>query len=333
MKLRRRVLHSLVILLSCAVTLWAQAAPNGQTLFGDIHVAESNDAELKNPTLMVILYSEGGVMLQRQTVSNNGRYRFNNLPAAVYVVVLESEGKEVSRMRVDMRSPLLGDLRQDIELEWKANGPVSKRASTISAADLYSRTTANQALFNRAQDQLDKKHYNQAAETLSELVKTDPKDFQAWTELANVHFMMKIYSDAETEYFRAIDLHPNFFLGLMNLGRLEVAQQKYEMAIDILNRAKQLRADSADVNYFLGEAYLQIKKGSMAVPFLNEALKLDPVGMAEVHLRLATLYHHAGLTDKAALEYEAYLKKKPDYPERKKLQEYIQTHKAKTNAP
>jgi hypothetical protein len=45
--------------------------------------------------------------------------------------------------------------------------------------------------------------------------------------------------------------------------------------------------------------------------------------MAEVHLRLALLYNGAGMKDKAVLEYEAFLKKRPDYAERKKLEKYI----------
>ena len=49
--------------------------------------------------------------------------------------------------------------------------------------------------------------------------------------------------------------------------------------------------------------------------------------MAEAHLRLAALYHGAGLKDKAAAEYEQFLKKKPDYPDRKKLEQYIVQNK------
>ncbi|MCM3870416.1 MAG: hypothetical protein ND895_06985, partial [Pyrinomonadaceae bacterium] len=58
-----------------------------------------------------------------------------------------------------------------------------------------------------------------------------------------------------------------------------------------------------------------------------EAIKLDPTGMTEAHLRLASLYHAAGLKDKAAIEFEEFLKKKPDYPERKKLEQYIAQNK------
>jgi tetratricopeptide (TPR) repeat protein len=78
------------------------------------------------------------------------------------------------------------------------------------------------------------------------------------------------------------------------------------------------------------DAYPQIKKGSKAVGYLNEAIKLDPAGKADAHLLLAALYNGAGMKDKAAAEYEAFLKQKPDYADRKKLEAYIDVNKAKT---
>jgi tetratricopeptide (TPR) repeat protein len=113
----------------------------------------------------------------------------------------------------------------------------------------------------------------------------------------------------------------------MNLGRLRVARKNYEGAIEPLTAAVGIQPTSADANYYLGESYLQIKKGSKAVGYLNEAIKLDPVGRADAHLRLALLYNAAGLKDRAALEYEEFLKKKPDYPDRKKLESYINANK------
>ena len=88
-----------------------------------------------------------------------------------------------------------------------------------------------------------------------------------------------------------------------------------------------MRPKSADANYLLGESYLRLKKGSPAVGYLNEALKLDPKGMADVRLRLALLYNAAGMKDKAAVEYEQFLKVQPDYPDRKRLEEYISANK------
>jgi len=142
-----------------------------------------------------------------------------------------------------------------------------------------------------------------------------------------VHVLQSKYAEAENEYLRALDLHSGFFLALLNLGRAEMSQQKYDVAIEVLGRAVKLRPESADANYLLGESYLQVKKGSTAVQYLNEALRLDPKNMAEVHLRLARLYIAAGMKDKAAAEYEAFLKKRPDFKDRKKLEEYISANK------
>jgi tetratricopeptide (TPR) repeat protein len=91
--------------------------------------------------------------------------------------------------------------------------------------------------------------------------------------------------------------------------------------------AVKLRPDSADVNYHLGETYLQLKKGSVAVNYFYKALELDPFGKADAHLRLATLYDAAGMKQKAAAEYAAFLKKKPDYANRKRLEKYIALNK------
>ena len=74
----------------------------------------------------------------------------------------------------------------------------------------------------------------------------------------------------------------------------------------------------------MGEAYLRLKKGSKAIPYLNEAARL---GKIEGHLDLAWLYNAAGLKEKAVIEYEELLRKKPDYPDRKKLEQYIGENK------
>jgi tetratricopeptide (TPR) repeat protein len=104
---------------------------------------------------------------------------------------------------------------------------------------------------------------------------------------------------------------------------LRISQKNFEGAIEPFSQAVEVEPQSADANFFLGEAYLQIKKGSKAVGYFNEAIRLDPVGKAEAHLRLAALYRAAGMKDKAVAEYEQFLAKKPDYPERKMIQQYI----------
>ncbi len=297
----------------------------GHSVFGDVKIEGKQTA--KPIKVDLTLLTESRTIVARDTVSGNGRYRFNNVPSGIYEIVAEVEGQEITRFRVDLTSPLVDERRQDLAFELKSIAAPSSKTTAISAADQYERNSANAALLEKAAGAIDKKRYDEGAEILSKIVATDPRDFPAWTELGNVHLLQKKYAEAENEYLRAIDLHAGFFLALLNLGRAEVAQQKYTIAVDVLTRAVKARPESAEANYLLGESYLQLKKGSLAVGYLNEAIRLDPQGMADVHLHLALLYNGAGMKDKAAGEYEAFLKKKPDYQDRKKLEKYIAENK------
>jgi len=299
----------------------------GKALSGEVVVEGEQLNNGKPVKVDLILYTESRNIVERNTVSGNSRYRFNNIPEGLYELVAEIDGVEVARLRVDLRAPVIDDFRQDILLSWTATGPRSSKADPVSAADQYQRNSANAALFTKADGAMTAKDYEEAIKLLQKMLANDPKDFQAWTQLGNVHLLQSKYADAENDYLRAIDLHTDYFLALLNLGRAEIGLQRYDVAADVLNRAVKLKPKSADANYLLGESYLQLKKGSLAVPLLNEALRLDPKGMAEVRLRLALLYNAAGMKDKAAAEYEEFLKQRPDYQNRKQLEEYISTNK------
>ena len=313
------------VLILILITSPAPAArqAGGHILFGDLKVDESKVEGSFTPlSFDVLLYSEDGTLRGRQTVTNNGRYRFLNVSNGRYDVVVEVEGAEIARVRVWLQYAYKTDHRQDLNFEWHARGPAG-RAQTVSAADFYKRTPPNKSLFEKAQRALDGRRYDEAESLLRQLLAADAADFQAWTELGTAHLMRGEPGEAEKAYRRAVGERPNFTLALLNLGRLLMAQNRYGEAVAPLEKAVQSRPDSADANYLLGEAYLQLKRGSKAVPHLNTAIRLDPRGKAEAHLRLAALYHAAGMKDRAAAEYRQFLAKRPNHPERKKLERYI----------
>src|SRR5690242_12886076 len=155
----------------------------GHTLFGDFKVDESKVEGVVPLSFDVLLYTEGGTLIARQTVTNNSRYRFLNLADGRYDVVVEVEAAEVARIRVLVQSAFKTDFRQDIFLEWRAAALNRQRArpQTISAADLYDRAGRNKSRFEKAQRLLDNGRYREAASLLKQIVDTDPADFQAWT--------------------------------------------------------------------------------------------------------------------------------------------------------
>ena len=328
MKCTIRHLPGLLLLMACGLFVQVLAQGSNRAIFGDLKVDESNVAGLKPIRFDVILCSEAGMRLSYQTVSPNGRYRFS-VSSGIYYIVVELESVEVGRVRVDMLSPMVITYQKDIELAWRAKPGVEKkvRPGVVSAADVYQRTPVTDKLFARAEQAFDKKDYNQAASLFQQILSLDAGDYQSWTELGNIHLIQQSSAEAEKAYARAIEIQPAYLLALVDLGRLRLALKNYDGAIEVLGRALIVKPDSAEANFQLGEALLQIKKGSKAVGYLSEALRLDPQGMAEAHLRLAALYHGAGMKDKAAAEYEQFLKKRPDYPERKKLEQYIAANK------
>lgn len=324
-------LQSVVFAQATTSSLPGSGTRRAYTLFGDLKVDESQAGET-NTTIMfdVILYTRGNEVFARQRVGNNGRYRFNNVFNGDYYLAVELDSLEIARLPVLISTNAVELIRQD--LEFRIKGPAPSSPGVI-AANAYNRTSQNRALYQRAAHEIEAKNFTQAIATLRSLVEADPKDYPAWTDLGMVYFIQKDLEAAENSYTSAIQAKPDHGAALVNLGRVRLARKNNEGAVEALEAALKADPKSATANYFLGEAYLALKKGSKAVVYLNEALKLDPIGMADAHLRLAALYNLAGYKDRAAAEYEMFLQKKPDYPDKKKLTDYIEANKAKPEAP
>ena len=291
---------------------------DGHVVYGDLKVG--GDAAGGN--FQISLYA-GLNIVSQQTIGPNGRYRFLGIPNGEYVIVVEFENQVVTRMPIRLADPRKNDFRFDIQLEQRAPATAARKAGVV----LYARSAANQSLFDKAAAFAEKKDLDQATASMLKVVTDDPKDFVAWTELGTLYFKQNKLSEAEKAYAKAIEAKPDFVLALLNMGKLLIAQKNYEKAAEVLTQAVTAEPNSADSQQFLGEAYLGLKKGSKAVGHLNEALRLDPVGKADVHLRLGALYNAAGMKDRAAAEYEQFLVKRPDYAEKKKLQDYISQNK------
>lgn len=290
----------------------------GHMLFGDLKIAGASTSD--DLTYQIVLYA-GVNVIQRQTISSNGRFRFMGIPNGDYSIVVEYDGREVYRDRFRLSENQNTDIRKDIQLAMRVTpAPPPKNTG------LYNRTAANQSLFDQAKAATEK-NFAEAEKLLQRVVTNDDKDFVAWAELGTALFRQEKYSEAEKAYQKSLAGKPDFLAVLINYGKLQLQQKQPEKAVELLTKATEVDPKSAEAQHYLGEAYLQAKKGSKAVVHLNEALKLDPTGKAEIHLRLAALYNAAGMKDRAAVEYEQFLAKRPDYAEKDKLQQYISQNK------
>ena len=331
----RPCLLSVLILLSLStwsLCLAQRGVPasrgTGFTLFGDVEVTAPESSEAKVLTFDLLLYTRSGVLIDRQKVGSKGRFRFLNVPAGDYELVIEFENAEVARTQIRLAG-IPTDYQQNIALEWRSGPSAGKsgKPEVLSVEDVYNRKAPNQDRFEKARAAFDRKDYELAIGLLRQIVAEDHGDFQAWSELGTSYLAQNNLPEAERAYLTATEIRPTFFRALLNLGKVRLLKKDFEGALTVLIQAVRAKPTSAEANYYIGETYLQLKRGSKAVTYLYEALRLEPIRMADAHLRLATLYNGAGMKDKAIAEYEAFLKKRPEYPDRKKLEKYIAENK------
>jgi len=286
-------------------------------IWGQVELRGLRSDEPK-PTIVVTLLFNGAQIATAQA-NDRGYYYFLQRPRDGSELLVRVGGTEIGRRIISSAG---GD-RYDMAVNW-SDGVRNAKPGVVSVKSAYaSRSEANQKMLDKATTAVKEKKYGEAAGLLNSVLKADPNDFVAWTELGSVYFTEKKLPDAEKAYTKALELKPDFMIALLNLGKLHLSEKQFDKAVPVLQKATESDPTSADAYQYLGEAFLQLKQGSKAVIVLNEAIRIAPIEKAEIHLRLATLYNAASMKDRAASEYKLFLVKKPDYPDRSKLEQYI----------
>ena len=106
----------LTLLLTVFVT--PAMSQSGYTLWGDVKIDDSKAANPGPSSVTVVLYDPSTRIVGRQTIGARGRYRFTNLRGGEYDLAIESDGGEITRLRLTLTG-ITPDIRQDFEFEWK----------------------------------------------------------------------------------------------------------------------------------------------------------------------------------------------------------------------
>ena len=271
------------------------------------------------PPRVTAIYSDSVQPATRQLIEKSGNYCFKKVGNGG-TLVIDVDGVEAARKSVSD----IGAVRQREDFE--IFPPRSEEAAppgVISAK--VSRPTNEKTLdlYRKAADAEAEKHFDKAIEYVKEVLLIDAEDFIAWAKLGSLYLSTNALDDADAAFKKALSLKKDYVPAMLNIGILNALQNKIPAAIEMFQRAVVTDPTSARAYRLLGEAFLQNRQGSMGLAALDEALRLDPVGMAECHLLKARLYDLAGAKPLAAAEYKTFLQKVPDSPEKKKLEKYI----------
>ncbi|MEJ7624563.1 MAG: tetratricopeptide repeat protein [Pyrinomonadaceae bacterium] len=300
--------------------------PRGNRMNVSGQIRTETREKLEHPPVVTVIVSIAGAAIDKAIANDKGYYLIRNVPRENGTIIVEVDGNEVVRQPL-IASPM-GNPRFDFTIS-RPQLPGQGKPGVVRVDSMYDRTPQNKALFQQMIAAQRANDSRRALEVLNQLLANDPKDYVSWTEAGTIYFKGGSLDDAEACYFKALSLKKDYFAALLNLGKLYLGRKSFDNAALVLANAAKVDPDSADAHHYLGESYLQIRKGNAAQFHYNEAIRLAPEAKAEVHLRLASLYDAAKMKDKAVTEYKKFLLRRPDYPQRKQLESYISDNPSK----
>jgi tetratricopeptide (TPR) repeat protein len=253
-------------------------------------------------------------------VEKTGNYCFRRSSGSSAILILDVDAVEVARRSVGTFGA--AQQRQDFEIYAQQQHKVLPPAA-ISVKFVYPPNDKTAELYKKAADAEQGNDTGKTIKLLKEIVVVDPNDFIAWAKLGSLHLLRGELPHAEIALRKSIALKDEYTPAWINVGQIRLAQKQYEAAIEVFKHAAAIDRESARTFQLLGESYLLAKQGSLGAQALNEAIRLDPVGMAECHLQLAHLYQLAGAKGLATREYKLFLGKVADHPDKKKFEKFI----------
>ena len=295
-------------------------SPAGSPMIVSGKVTLEGVEQLRRQPVIRVTVLVGGIPFATTNAQKLGYYYLRDIPRQSLSLIVEVDGSEVSRQVLVASG--MGNLTIDVIVPWIVLRSAVK-PGVIILRDAYPRSEQAEENFRKALDAVRAGKDAEAIRLFDAILGSDKKDHEAWTELGNIYFKRNLAANAEAAYYQAIELKRDYFIALINIGKLYFSLKRFDDAVLALSNAAKSNPESADAHHLLGESYLQLKKGSLAVGEFASALKIAPEEKAELHLRLAALYDAANLKKKAVEEYKSFLKKRPDYADKERIEKYI----------
>jgi arylsulfatase A-like enzyme/Flp pilus assembly protein TadD len=168
-------------------------------------------------------------------------------------------------------------------------------------------------LFSDAMSDSQHGRYEESAEKLNSVLKTEPDSVPAHYILGLNYYRMRQFPLAIEHLQRTLQLSPDYALAAYNLGLAFAQSGDMDHAIHSLKRALELDASNFDADYNLGAAYLQKKMVPEALAAFRQAVAIAP-GFAPAHRALGEILLYQGQLDDALTELRKAADLQPQNP-------------------
>ena len=270
-----------------------------------------------------------------QTITNNdGRYRFSRVTAGTYYVVVSPNDKllETTVQRVELINTASAGSNFAVERADINVMPAAHAASAPPPATVFAQAVPPEAEkeYAGAMESLAKRDKVQAVGQLKRALEIFPDYFLALQQLGLFYVEEGKYDEAVAPLQKALKVNPKAVQSLVALGIAYVNAGLPELAAETLGRALALDPHSFQGHFYLGIALLNLERLGEAERALKKAYELGGAGRAaSAHLYLASIYSKRKQYRQAVDELEKYLRDNPQAKNAASVRQAIQQLKAK----
>jgi tetratricopeptide (TPR) repeat protein len=169
--------------------------------------------------------------------------------------------------------------------------------------------------YQKGRDAASKQNLQEAIEHFEKAIAQAPQYMEAYNNLGIVYFQQRQFSRAESNFRKALELEPEAFEPLVNLGGTLLALDRIDEAIEVNSRAHDTRPQDALATAQLGLSHFLAGQDEDALNYLLLTEELDPAHFTNPQLPLAQIYLRHSEGQAALEELEDFLRYHPDSPE------------------
>jgi tetratricopeptide (TPR) repeat protein len=277
------------------------------------------------PPAAVSVYLHGAsAPFESATASGaDGRFRFHKLPSGTYTLVIATPARGEAVQTVEL-TPGTVDAKGHLDLVLRIDPSrlESDSRATVSATVLSIPDRAMRE-YEEAQRCLGRSEPGCAAAHLRQAIEIAPQFAAAWNQLGTIAYQTQRYREAETNFQKALEVDPQAFEPLVNLGGVLLNLERPREALAYNLRAVSRRPNNALANSQLGLTYMELKDLDRAEKYLKLAVHLDPAHFSHPQLPLAGIYLQKGDRPAAIKALRSFLEHHPDAPEAKAVKQEL----------
>ncbi|HJY27845.1 MAG TPA: tetratricopeptide repeat protein [Pyrinomonadaceae bacterium] len=271
---------------------------------GEVRLSDTGVSPTNVP---VRLERFSGGLIDQIVTDSRGRFRFPNLPRGYYKVIVNAPGYRPAQQDADLQ--MLFRIYLVFELISESSKNSSGLPLLTNVIDARIPVAARED-FENGRAALLKKNYKEGIAFLEKATLGYSNYFDAQLLLGVAHMDLKEWEKAEQSLQRAIEIKPQSAPALIYLGEVYWRQKRYTDAEQTLREGLKLDQKSWHGQFTLGRLYWDMGEVTKAGGPIGMTLQLKP-DLAEAHLLAGNILLRVNQRERALLEYREYLKLAP----------------------